>query len=67
MTIRQERYQEICDMFWKETDELGTGIKARNWRSDLTKEEAALVAKWDEEYQKNEEDFPEGGRSSLSN
>ena len=34
-------------MFWKENDELGTGMRAQGWRNDLTKEEAAMVADWD--------------------
>lgn len=47
MMIREERYQELRDMFWKENDELGTGMRAQGWRNDLTKEEAAMVADWD--------------------
>lgn len=42
--ISEERRQEIDRLFWAETNDPET----EEWREDLTPEEAALVAEWDE-------------------
>ena len=42
--ISEERLQEIDRLFWAETNDPRT----EEWREDLTPEEAALVAEWDE-------------------
>ena len=42
--ITEERLEDIKDMFWTETNEDWT----REWREDLTDEEASLVDEWDD-------------------
>lgn len=42
--ISAERRAEMDDLFWAETNDQET----EKWREDLTAEEAALVAAWDD-------------------
>lgn len=46
--ISPSRYEELHGLFWDETNEEWT----QEWREDLTQEEAALVAQWDERVRK---------------
>ena len=42
--IDPERLRQMEDNFWDETNDPASG----EWREDLTAEEAALVAEWDD-------------------
>lgn len=42
--ITNERFQEMQDAFWAETNDPATEA----WRDNLTDEEAKIVARWDE-------------------
>lgn len=44
--ITEERIEEMKEYFWAETNDPET----EEWREDLTKEEAALVESWDDDY-----------------
>ena len=41
--INQERFDELQELFWSETNELWT----QEWRDELTPEEAEIIDKWD--------------------
>lgn len=45
--ISAERIQEMVALFWAETNEEWT----QEWRDELTKEEAALVCRWDRDFE----------------
>ncbi|MGO5114205.1 hypothetical protein ACTQ33_04115 [Candidatus Avoscillospira sp. LCP25S3_F1] len=44
--ITPERIRQMKDNFWAETNDPTT----EEWREDLTDEELALVARWDDEW-----------------
>ena len=41
--ISQERFDELQELFWSETNESWT----QEWRDELTPEEAEIIDKWD--------------------
>lgn len=46
-TEKLQRYEELQQLFWSETNESET----QEWRDELTEEEAAMVKQWDSELQ----------------
>ena len=46
MAISEERQDELSELFWAETND----EDSQEWRNELTAEEAALVAKWDGDF-----------------